>query len=73
MPINKSRRDIENSVKIQKNMTILAISVTSFEIDFSTVIIKYLTKWQMRLTGTIVSFQITNNVFELKNDLFMLK
>ena len=34
MPRNESRREIEDSVKIQKNMTILAICATQIDIDF---------------------------------------
>ncbi len=35
MPRNESRREIEDSVKIQENMTILAICATQIDIDFS--------------------------------------
>ena len=35
MPTNKSRREIENAVKIYKNMTILAISALIFDIDIN--------------------------------------
>ncbi len=35
MPRNESRREIEDSVKIQKNMTILAICATQIDIDFN--------------------------------------